>query len=216
VRTRDDRGFRPALDRLEEYCLLSQMTLPALGHIAEHAAEVSHARALAAPTHPTKATATANQVHALTTYTFGPVNVSGTYRSRYDNHLRFFYSPLSSFNISTADSVARSLASRPESGTLTHRLGDYFARLSPNGGSFVFGWNNITGRTYDWVAVKYLGSNRFATLVRSGQSYTLNDGQNVQYDWSTGGSRISLVSKNLTGSSFFYNDVGYSFYLSNY
>jgi hypothetical protein len=92
-----------------------------------------------------------------------------------------------------------SLTAKPLSGTSSHDTGDFYTTLG-SGKSALIMWNNISVNRYDWLAVKYLGSGRFATLDRFGKSINLNNGQTMIRNYSSGGSTITLKLSNPTGS----------------
>lgn len=213
---RRSRRLFPSLDMLESYCLLSRTgPAAALAHAVEpivlqqsDQGQISHSR-LASPD-VASVGMLSGQIHAATTYTKGPVTSPGTYASRFDDRIRFFYSTASTFSKTSLNNAALKLVAKPLNGTSTHRTGNFYVTPS-QGKSFLVVWNNVTANRYDWLAVKYLGSGRFATLDRFGKSTNINNSQ-VQFvrTYPTGGSTITIQFTNPTGSWTFANTFTYS------
>jgi hypothetical protein len=153
-------------------------------------------------------------VRAATTYTKGPVNSPGTYTTRFDDDLRFFYATTSTFNTSSINKAALKLTAKPTTGTLSHDAGNYYVTPA-RGKSFFVMWNNVTANRYDWLALKYLGNGRFATLDHFGNSTNLDNGAGLTRTYTSGGSMITLRFSNPSGSGWYANDATYSFSFSN-
>jgi len=192
-------SFRPNVESLETLQLLSVSAIAPHANGARHhlvgTVDATHADALAS-------------VKPLASYTKGPVASSGSYRTLYDDRLRFLTGSLSKFSVGSANSTAYN-ASGQSTAVGTHKTGNYYVKLGTNK-SYLIMWNNYSANRYDWIAVKYLGSNRFSALDRAGRSTTLRDGQTYSRAFSSGGSLITLTFKNLKGSSISSNSVGYS------
>jgi hypothetical protein len=198
-RRRNSISFRPNVESLEALQLLS------VSAIAPHSAGSRHQ--LIGNVDATHADAFVT-VRPLTSYTRGPVASSGGYRTLYDDRLRFLTGSLSKFSVGSANTTAYNAALQSTAAG-THKTGNYYVNLGKSK-SYLIMWNNYSASRYDWIAVKYLGSNRFSALDRAGRSATLKDGQTFSRAFSSGGSSITLTFKNLKGSSIASNSIGYT------